>query len=222
MATEMLALDSASIRYAEFVKLTMPAIVHTYCNAASDITVNGTVFAGLGSYLGISQIQQDIKASSVDLVVSLTGIDPDNISLILSADIKGSTIEIWRGFLDSNNQIETLSGTQQFFKRYQGIITNIAINEEFNEDARTRVATCTASCASMRIVLDNRVAGIRTNPNNWKFLYPGDTSMDRVPVIASTFFDFGTPPIAGSQSTTANNGASTTADTSQSPGGFGD
>ena len=114
MATEMLALDSASIRYAEFVKLTMPSIVHTYCNAASDITVNGTVFSGLGSYLGISQIQQDIKASSVDLVVSLTGIDPDNISLILSADIKGSTIEIWRGFLDSNNQIQTIDGTQQF------------------------------------------------------------------------------------------------------------
>lgn len=219
MATEMLALDSASIRYAEFVKLTMPTIVYTFCNAASDIEVNGTTFSGLGSYLGISQIQQDIKASSVDLTVSLTGIDPNNIAIILSSDIKGSTIEIWRGFLDSNNQIETISSTQQFFKRYQGIISNIAINEDFNEDARTRIATCVVSCASMRIVLDNRVAGIRTNPNNWKFLYPSDTSMDRVPVIASTFFDFGTPPIAGSQSTTANNGASTTADTSGGSGG---
>ena len=215
----MLALDSASIRYAEFVKLTMPTIVYTFCNAASDITVNGTTFSGLGSYLGISQIQQDIKASSVDLTVSLTGIDPNNIAIILSSDIKGSTIEIWRGFLDDNNQIETISSTQQFFKRYQGIISNISINEDFNDQARTRIATCIVSCASMRIVLDNRVAGIRTNPNNWKFLYPGDTSMDRVPVIASTFFDFGTPPIAGSQSTTANNGASTTADTSGGSGG---
>ena len=82
MATEMLALDSASIRYAEFVKLTMPAIVHTYCNAASDISVNGTTFTGMASYLGINQIQQDIKASSVDLILSLTGIDPDNIAIV--------------------------------------------------------------------------------------------------------------------------------------------
>lgn len=202
MATEMLALDSASIRYAEFVKLTMPDATYTFCNAASDVTVDSTTFSGLGSYLGISQIQQDIKASSVDLTVSLTGIDPDNISIILSSDIKGSRIEIWRGFLDSNNQIETISSVQQFFKRYQGIISNISINEDYNEQARTRIATCVVSCASMRIVLDNRIAGIRTNPNNWKFLYPGDTSMDRVPVIASTYFDFGTPPIAGSQATT--------------------
>ena len=135
------------------------------------------------------------------------------MALILSSDIKGSTIEIWRGFLNENNQIETISGTQQFFKRYQGIINNIAINEEYNVQARIRVATCTLSCASMRLVLDNRIAGIKTNPSSWKFFYPNDTSMDRVPVIASTFFDFGTPPIAGSQSTTANNGASTTADT---------
>lgn len=207
MSTEMQALSSPSIRYAEFVKLTMPAEVYTFCNAAGSINVNGTVFSGLGSYLGISQIQQDIKASSVDLTVSLTGIDPNNISLILSSDIKGSTIEIWRGFLDANNQIESIGGIQQFFKRYQGIISNIAINEDYNEQARTRIATCVVSCASMRMVLDNRIAGIRTNPNNWKFLYPNDTSMDRVPVIASTFFDFGTPPITGSQATTANNGA---------------
>lgn len=209
MATEMLALNSASIRYAEFVKLTMPFETLTFCNAASDITVNSTTYTGMASYMGINQIQQDIKASSVDLTLSLTGIDPNNIAIVLSSDIKGSIIEVWRGFLDSNNQIETIDGTQQFFKRYQGIINNIAINEDYNERARTRIATCTFSCASMRTVLDNRVAGIKTNPNNWKFLYPNDTSMDRVPLIASTYFDFGATPIGGSQSTTADTGAST-------------
>ena len=205
----MLALNSSSIRYAEFVKLTLPAEVITFCNAASDITVNGTTYTGMASYMGISQIQQDIKASSVDLTLSLVGIDSNNISLVLSSDIKGSVIEVWRGFLDSNNQIETIDGTQQFFKRYQGIINNIAINEEYNVQARIRVATCTLSCASMRLVLDNRIAGIKTNPQSWKFLYPNDTSMDRVPLIASSYFDFGATPKAGSQATTASNGAST-------------
>lgn len=205
----MASVNSASIRYAEFVKLTLPSEVYTFCNAASDITVDGTTYSGLGSYLGISQIQQDIKASSVDLTVSLTGIDPNNVALILSSDIKGSTIEIWRGFLDSNNQIQTIGGVQQFFKRYQGIINNTSINEDFNEEARTRIATCIVSCSSMRVVLDNRIAGIKTNPQSWKFFYPNDTSMDRVPVIASTYFDFGTPPTSGSQSTVIVNTSAT-------------
>lgn len=209
MPTVMEALNSSSIRYAEFVKLTMPAEIYTFCNAASNIEVNGTTYTGLASYLGISEIQQDVKANSFDLKVSITGILPENISIILSSDIKGSTIEVWRGFLDANNQIETISSTQQFFKRYQGIINNISISEDYNTIARTRVATCIFSCASMRLVLDNRVAGIKTNPNAWQFLYPNDTSMNRVPLIASTFFDFGSPPKGGSQSTTASTGAST-------------
>lgn len=209
MSTPMLAVNSSSIRYAEFVRLTLPTEVITFCNAASDITVNGNVFTGMSSYMGISQIQQDIKASSVDLTLSLVGIDSDNVAIVLSSNIKGSTIEVWRGFLDDNNQIETIDGTQQFFKRYQGIINNIAINEEFNTQLRTRIATCTLSCASMRLILDNRVAGIKTNPQNWKFYYPNDTSMDRVPLIASSYFDFGSTPQAGSQATTANTGSST-------------
>lgn len=209
MSTTMAAVTTSSIRYAEFVKLTTPGGTYTFCNAASDITVNSVTYSGLSSYLGISQIQQDIKASSVDLTLSLTGIDPNNVALILSSNIKGSTVEIWRGFLDANNQIETIASVQQFFKRYQGIINNIAINEDYNEKARTRIATCVVSCSSMRLVLDNRVAGIKTNPQSWKFFYPNDTSMDRVPVIASTYFDFGAPPIGGSQATTADTGAST-------------
>ena len=194
----MAALNAPSIKYAEFVKLTTPDAVYTFCNAAAPITVNSIVFVGLGSLLGIGEIQQDIKASSYDLKLMLTGIDPNNIAIILGSDIKGSTVEIWRGFLDANNQIIT-TPTQQFFKRYQGIVSNFAVNEEYNEQLRTRVATAIASCSSMRFVLENRVTGIRTNKGSWQFFYPADTSMNRVPVIASTYFDFGKPPVSGGQ-----------------------
>lgn len=201
MTTTMNALSSSSIKVAEFIRLTLPSDTYTFCNAAAPITVDGITFSGLGSYLGISEIQNDIKASSADLKLSLTGIDPENIAIILGADVKGSKVEVWRGFLDSNNQIATISGQQQFFKRYQGIINNISINEDFNSDARTRVATCIISSASMRLVLEARNAGVKTNPQAWKVFYPNDTSMDRVPVIASTYFDFGKPPKGGSQTT---------------------
>ena len=151
MPTYMSALSSNSIKVVEFVRLTLPSDTYTFCNAAAPITVNGITFSGLGSLLAISEIQRDIKASSADLKVSLVGIDPENIAIILGSEIKGSTIEIWRGFLDSNNAIIT-DPTQQFFKRYQGIVNNIAINEDFNDQVRQRIATCIVSSASMRIV----------------------------------------------------------------------
>jgi hypothetical protein len=199
MTTTMAALTSGSIRVAEFVKLTLPETAYTFCNAAGPIIVNGITFDGLGSLLSISDIQNDIKANSADLKIALVGIDPTNIALILSNDIKGSKIEVWRGFLNSNNQIQTIGITQQFFKRYQGIINSVSINEDFNEELRQRTATCMLSSASMRLVLDGRKAGIRTNPQIWKVFYPNDTSMARVPIIASTYFDFGKTAQGGSQ-----------------------
>jgi hypothetical protein len=106
--------------------------IYTFCNAAAPVVVNGITYAGYGTFLGISEIQQDMKASSVDIKVSLTGLDINVVSLILASPVKGSTVKIWRGFLDTSNQIQTIGGVQQFFQRYQGIVNNVAINENFD------------------------------------------------------------------------------------------
>lgn len=199
MSTTMTALDSSSIRQAEFIRLTLPSNTYTFCNAASPITVNSITFTNLGSLLQLSDIKRDIKATSSDLSVSLTGVDGTNVAIVLGADIKGSRIEVWRGFLDSNNQIIT-TPTQQFFKRYQGIVSNFSITEDFNEQMRIRVATVGLSCASFRTILENRVGGVRTTPKIWQVYYRGDTSMNRVPTIAGSYFDFGGQPnTSGSQ-----------------------
>ena len=199
MTTTMTALNSSSIRQAEFIRLTVSSNIYTFCNAASPITVNGITFTNLGSLLQLSDIKRDIKANSSDLSVSLTGVDGTNVAVVLGSDIKGSRIEVWRGFLDSNNQIIT-TPTQQFFKRYQGIVSNFSITEDFNEQLRIRVATVGLSCASFRTILENRVGGVRTTPKIWQAYYPNDTSMNRVPAIAGSYFDFGgQPSTSGSQ-----------------------
>jgi hypothetical protein len=200
MATTMTALNSPHIKFAEFVRLTLPSSTLTFCNAAAPVTVNGITFEGLGSLLGISEINRNVKSTSQDFKLSLTGIDPNNIALVLGQNLKGSVVEIWRGFLDDNNQIIT-TPTTQFFKRYQGIVNSMSIQEDFNEELRTRIATCVIASASMRAVLDARIAGIKTNQKSWQYFYPNDTSMDRVEIIASTYFDFGKAPIGGSQAT---------------------
>ncbi len=213
MPTTMSALSSPSIRHAEFIRITVNAVPYTFCNAAASITVDGITFTGLGSLLNVTDVQRDIKATSDDFTFEITGIDPANIALILSDDIKGSIVEFWRGFLDSNNQIIT-TPSQQFFKRYQGVVTTIAISETFNSEIRERIATCTVACSSFRQILENKIAGIKTNPQSWNVFYPNDTSMDRTPIIQNTFFDFGREPKAGSQSTSAGRGTTASNTTS--------
>ena len=198
--TTISAVTGPQINHAEFVRLTVGTIetVYTFCNAAAPITVNGITFSNLGALLNVGDVQRDIKATSDDMTIALTGIDPANIGIILGNEIKGSLVEVWRGFFDSNNQIIT-TPTQQFFKRYQGIINSVSITEDFNSEARTRVATCSIACSSMRRILENRLSGIKTNKSNWQFVYPADTSMNRVAEISNQYFDFGKPPQKNTQ-----------------------
>lgn len=198
--TTIYAVTGSQINHAEFVRLTVGTAEteYTFCNAGAPITVDGITFSNLGALLQVGDVQRDIKATSDDMTIQLTGIDPASIALILSSDIKGSIVEVWRGFFDLNNQIIT-TPTTQFFKRYQGIINSVSITEDFNSQARTRVATCSIACASMRRVLENRISGVKTNQSNWQFLYSGDTSMNRVLEIANTYFDFGKPPATQTQ-----------------------
>jgi hypothetical protein len=175
--------------------------VYTFCNAAAPITVSGMTFSNLGSFLSIGDIKRETKATSGDLTIALAGVDGANVGIVLAADIKGSLVEVWRGFLDSDNQIIT-TPTLQFFKRYQGYVSNYSVTEDWNEQARVRTATCSISCTSFRAILQNRISGLKTTPTVWQNFYPNDVSMNRVPVIASTFFDFGKAPIGGSQSAT--------------------
>lgn len=193
--TTINAVNSPQINHAEFVRLTVgtSATVYTFCNAGAPITVSGITFTNLGALLNVGDVQRDIKATSDDMTIQLTGINPANIGIILGNDIKGSLVEVWRGFFDENNQIIT-TPTTQFFKRYQGIISSVSITEDFNSELRQRIATCSIACSSMRRVLENRLSGVKTNKNNWQFIYPNDTSMNRVTEISNTYFDFGAPP----------------------------
>lgn len=197
MSTTINAVNSASIRHGEFVRLTVgkaPATTtYTFCNAAAPITVSGITFTALNALLTVGDVQRDIKSTSDDMNIVLTGIDPTYINLILSADIKGSIVEVWRGFFDSNNQIITTPITQ-FFKRYQGIINNVSISEQWNDAMRSRIATCSISSSSMKRIIENRLSGMKTNKISWQAIYPGDASMSRVAEISNTFFDFGQAP----------------------------
>lgn len=199
MTTTMAALNSATIIHTEFVTLTTGTSTFNFCSAAAPITVGAVTYDNVGNLLSVSDIPQDIKSTSDDVSIAITGMDPANIQFVLGASVKGSKVEIWRGFLDSNNQIIT-SPTLQFFKRFTGFVNNISINEDFDPSGRIRVASISLSCTSFRALLEKRIASLRTNQKSWQFFYPSDTSMNRVSQISNQFFDFGKPPQTGSVS----------------------
>jgi hypothetical protein len=75
--------------------------------------------------------------------------------------------------------------------RFQGIVNNYSLEEDWTPggtDARNTIAFI---CSSTVELMTNKVAGRRTNPIDENYFFPTDRSMDRVPNLANSNFNFG-------------------------------
>jgi hypothetical protein len=116
--------------------------------------------------------------------VSLAGVDKTKIGQIIDAGLKGSEVNIWRGFYTETYQ---LSGTP--VKRYKGIVTSYDLQEDVMEGIDAFVLNI--HCSNFKQVLENRVVGRYTNASSWKASNPTDTSMDRVSTLNGAKYNFG-------------------------------
>jgi hypothetical protein len=189
--------NKALVNNAEFVKLTIyneyantaNNNVYTFSSSYKSEDIGGTTYTPLGGLLGVGIQQRDIRVTSADTSISLSGVSGNNMAVVLGNKIRGSKIELIRGFYN-NNYI--LSNTAQ---RFTGIVTSYNITEERQDNDDNFTITLNAS--SFKSVLENRIAGRKTNSESWKEYNPTDTSMDRVPSIADRQFDFGQTPKQG-------------------------
>jgi len=171
----------------------LPVEIHTFSSAYQIETINGQEYTPLGGLLGVGQQQRDMRVTNADTTISLSGVDGNNMYTVLDTKIRGSKLEIIRGFYNNNY---ALTSTAQ---RFTGIITGYAINEDRQENDDNFTITLNAS--SYKSVLENRVAGRKTNPVSWKEFSPTDTSMDQVYSLADQWFDFGGKPFTGATTT---------------------
>jgi len=186
--------NTSSIYSAEFVKLTIyneysniaNVSIHTFSSAYKSETIDGTVYLPLGGLLSVGAQNRDLRVTSGDTLISLSGISGNNIQLVLDNKIRGSEIEVTRGFYDANG---VLGNT---YLRFTGIITSYAIQEE--REGQDDNFTVLVSASSYKTVLQNRIAGRKTNQESWQFFNPNDTSMNQVYSIAGVQFDFGADP----------------------------
>jgi hypothetical protein len=186
--------NTNNIRYADFVRVTTPSATYRFATTPSALTipaVDSQPFDALGSLIRVGDAQQDIKSTANETVFTLVGIDTAVLGWVLSQQIKGSQIEAWHGFFDTNGALITTGGTGGLYQFFNGYISSFAINEEWMEEVRQFVGIVTVAASSIQLILKNRVAGRYTNNNSWQFFANGDTSMDRVAFISTINYAFG-------------------------------
>ena len=188
--------NQSSVINAEFVKMTIynqdnTTSVYTFSSSYKNETIDGVVYLALAGLLNVGAQQRDIRVTSFDTSVTLSGIGSENIYIVMATKLKGSLIEIYRGFYDSNyNLVNTVL-------RFNGIITSYTINEDLDTENKNDIFTIVVNCSSYKTILENRVAGRQTSPSHWNE-YEGapatfDTSMTNVPNLTNAYFDFGAP-----------------------------
>jgi len=200
------AVQGTNVRHGMLIRLTVNGTVYRLANTWSPITFNGENYQALGHFLGVNQMQDDLKITNNSIQLSISGIPkdasepdtPNYMGLILDERIKGSKVQIYRIFFNPTTN-ELLSG--QTSLRFSGYISNFNLSDSVDIDSRSGTNNIVVECSSIHAILEKKISGRRTNSTDQKGLYPSDTGMDRVVAISQTAFDFGKPYTAPSPAT---------------------
>ena len=186
--------NTNTIRYADFVRMTTPSATYRFATTPTAITVpavDALPFTALGQLVKVGNATRDIKSTANETTVTLVGIDPTMLALVLGTEIKGAQIEMWHGFFNANGELLTTGGTGGLYQFFNGYVNSFGISEQWYEEVRGYVGAITVSASSIQLILQNRLAGRYTNNNSWQFYTPNDTSMNRVAFIQTINYAFG-------------------------------
>jgi hypothetical protein len=215
MAQIITPVESPHIEHGVLIDLIIPDVdtgaesVYYISNCYTNISYLSRTYLALGNFLGIGDIQGDLQSTNNEVVVSLSGIPSkdeslDVIQTVLKQQIKGSKIKMYRAFFDTETQqVIEVSGVKQIFLRFDGIISNFAVQEDFSSDVGSSLDvshTVTVTASSILSVIENRVSGRRTNEQSYQRQYGEqfingfiltDPAMNRVVSLKAATFDFG-------------------------------
>ena len=179
MATDITPVQQDHISSCLLIDLQLDGNVYYISSAYKPVTYNSNTYTELGSFLSVSEFPEDIRTTNGDISITLSGIpsEQDYLSLILTTKIKGGNVVVYRGFYDTTtHELDT----SQVYSRFKGIITNFTLQEEYTPGT-TLNNSVTITCASINTILENKIKGQRTNPDDRARLFPNDEVFDRVP-----------------------------------------
>lgn len=179
----------SAIQTALFVKVVVPEYeTLTFSSYQRNITLDGTTYTGLGQLLAVTDTTSEIRATSQELTISLSGIPSKNITDFMNYKIKGSRVTVSRAIFDpQTGGLLAIAGNPT--GRFTGLVNNYSLEESW--EGLESSTTITLVCSSIIGQLQSRVAGRKTNPVDQKRVNPYDLSFDRIPSLARSRIQFG-------------------------------
>ena len=180
-----------AIETAVFIKWVIPNFETAYLSDYNaPVTFGGNTYTNIGKLMSVSSTTTELKVSPGEVSIGLSGIPTNSVSDILSKEIKGSVIEIYRGFFNpTTHELLTLSGSTNPTLKFKGIVTNYEVTDSFTYETNTFLTSITLTCNSIVEVLSKKISGRRTN----KADFPNESSMNRVQALANSNYNFGAP-----------------------------
>ena len=182
-----------SIQTNLFVRLDIPDYqVLRFSDYHKAYTINSESYDGLGQLMAVTNTTSNLRATSEELTVTISGIPSNNIPAILDNKVKGSSIKVYRAFFNpTTGELLSISGNPA--GKFNGVVSNFEIADDLDIGGDTATVSLVLTCNSVVDLLNNKITGRRTNPIDQKALYPSDQSMDRVPSLSKANFNFGAP-----------------------------
>lgn len=178
----------------------IPAQLYTFSNIYKQETIAGNVYLPLGGLTSIDSIQRDLKTTSYDLAIGISGVQQENIFNVLNYDVRGADVQIYRGFYDQTGNLLPTVNSGGFpipnpNLRYSGTITGYVIEENRDPiDPRQGLYNIQLKCSNYKYILENNSSARKTNQSSWQdpfYGYATDTSMNSVANLVNVNFDFG-------------------------------
>lgn len=188
-----------NIRTALLVKLDVPVLWPTntaesltFTDTDYDITYDGLVYTGLGNLLSVSSTASELRTSSNQVTVTISGIPTTSMRQVIESQFKTANIRIWRGFFaQSGDWIASELLPANPVGKFKGFVNSISYFEDWDSVSRRATNTIQLDCQSYIDILAKKRSGRQTNPRSMREFYPTDTSFDRVPTIAGSKWNFG-------------------------------
>lgn len=189
-------LDLSSYRSVQsnlFVKVDVPNYaVLAFSDFYKAQTFSGTNYQALGQLVSVTETTSNLRAAPEELTITISGIPAGRVSEIINNKIKGSKVEVLRAFYNTTTG-ELLNIVGNPAGKFKGVISNYSINDDLEEGGDTGTISIILTATSVVEQLNNKITGRRTNPLSHREFYTNDASMDRVPALAKSNFNFGAP-----------------------------
>jgi len=137
-------------------------------DAYKNITYGGNEYNAAGSLLGFTDVDETAELVINKVTLSLSGVDQSFISGFLSEDYIDRTVKIYKGFLDSNDDLIV-----DPILILDGRIDGVGIEEDPENGTSVVQAEVTNIWTDF-----TRLSGRRTNHENQQLFFPGDMGFE--------------------------------------------